>query len=123
LTQIQQDIESDKKGKHPDKHFRYQVEYNTSSDDHYEMPDLTVRSWLDLAERIGRKKLSTLEATESEPDEAQLDQSDDLQSSKTDDLEEQKKKAKVVKNHLWKIFVKRAFVHTKPDDEIDQNFG
>ncbi len=118
LTQIQEDIESDRKKKHREKHFEYQIEYDTRGDKHYQMPDLTVRSWLDLAERIAREKLSSPKALGPASDDVHLESSDDLQSQKR----KQKNRHNALKNHLWKIFVKRAFVHTKPDDEIDQNF-
>jgi endopolyphosphatase len=107
LTHIHEQIAMDKKSKHNvTKHFKYKVEYTTKDDKYYGMADLTVRSMLDLAERIGRDTLKI--KSESR------DSSEDVVSQH---------KAKTSKNRLWKEFIKRAFVHTKPDEEIDQDFG
>lgn len=119
LTKIHADIHSDKSDKDPSNHFKYHVEYTTSNDSNYQMSDLTMRSWLDLAERIGRDKLPNLDG--------QLTVEDVLEHSEEEEVDPMgqggKKKSKTAKNHLWKVFVKRAFVHTKPDEEIDQDFG
>lgn len=116
LTKIHEDIHGDVAGKNPDKHFKYRVEYTTNNDSNYEMKDLTVRSWLDLAERIGRQKLQSLDLEEDENDLAHA-----LEDEPFEDAN--KKKTKTAKNHLWRVFIKRAFVHTKPDEKIDQDFG
>lgn len=107
LTKIYEEIEKDKKGTDPDRHFQYHVEY-TTNDDMYGLKDLTVRSWLDLAERIGRDTLP----------KSEMDSVEDVTPQK-----HEKKKSKTAKNHLWKTFIKRAFVHTKADEEIEQDFG
>ncbi|EXJ86174.1 hypothetical protein A1O1_06544 [Capronia coronata CBS 617.96] len=114
LTDIHERMHSDKKSKDPFKHFHYRKLYTTNNDSHYQMPDLTVRSWLDLAERIGRDKLSKSDVQSTEERQPQSE----VESSRKKDKEKQ-----TAKNHLWKVFVKRAFVYTKPDDEIDQDFG
>jgi endopolyphosphatase len=84
-------------------HFKYEIEYDTKEDKIYQMQDLTMRSYLDLAVQIGRKELkegSSLSAA---------------------------RKAKGVmvrkhKNRVWHNFVKRAFVSTKPDEELEDKF-
>ncbi|KAI1629466.1 endopolyphosphatase [Exophiala viscosa] len=116
LTKIHEQIGKDKKGADPDKHFEYHVEY-TTNDDIYGMKDLTVRSWLDLAERIGRETLASPD-TKSVEDDLSVEQSDPATLTR-----HQKGKSKTMKNHLWKTFIKRAFVHTKPDEDIEQDFG
>jgi len=119
LTKIQEQIAKDKRSKHhPEKHFKYKVEYTTSDDKYYKMKDLTVRSYLDLAERIGRDTLK-MKDIEEDPEV-----SEDMEyESASKGKGHTKKKTKTAKNHLWKEFVKRAFVHTKLDEEIDQDFG
>ncbi|KAI9738676.1 MAG: Endopolyphosphatase [Cirrosporium novae-zelandiae] len=57
LTYIQGLTSSSKSHKSkPSRKFSYEVEYNTSNDSTYKMHDLTVRSYIDLARRIGKKK-------------------------------------------------------------------
>lgn len=113
LTHIHSELPKNPASKDPGKFFEYQVEYNTKNDSAYQMKDLTVRSWMDVAERIGRDNLPNIE----EGDRA-IEQSGTEQGSMV-----RQKKPKTAKNHLWKVFVKRAFVHTKPDEEIDDDFG
>ncbi|KAL6242106.1 Endopolyphosphatase [Rhinocladiella similis] len=129
LTKVHEEMDQakSKKQKDPYHYFDFQVEYDTKKDKAYEMNDLTIRSWLDLAERIGRKRLS-------KPESDALEMADDDECSPLDlELEASrkpqgkgkgdKKTPKTAKNHLWKVFIKRAFVHTKADDEIEQDFG
>jgi endopolyphosphatase len=73
------------------KKFKYELEYHTKEDKIYKMPDLTMRSYLDLAEQMGR--------------------------------EAEGMTTKKHKNKMWHNFVKRAFVSTKPDDELEDQFG
>lgn len=99
------------------KHFKYINEYTTNNDSNYQMPDLTLRNWLDVAEKISRGHF---------PKQEELDEGVDLDSEQRIDLlkKDKKKKGKTKKarNHLWHVFVKRAFVHTKPDEDIENNF-
>ena len=85
------------------KHFKYEIEYDTKEDKIYQMQDLTMRSYLDLAVQIGRKE---------------LEESSGLSAAR---------KAKGVmvrkhKNRVWHNFVKRAFVLTKPDEELEDKY-
>lgn len=99
--------------KEPHKHFNYISEYTTNNDSNYQMQDLTVRSWLDVAEKISRGHFP-------KPDELD-EEEDDLYREKS--VESPKKgKLKKARNHLWHVFVKRAFVHTTPDDDINNKF-
>ncbi|KAK6369713.1 uncharacterized protein PV06_01930 [Exophiala oligosperma] len=129
LTQVHEEMDKagNKKQKDPYHYFDYQVEYDTKNDNAYEMNDLTMRSWLDLAERIGRKNLS-----KSKYDALDMTDNDEDGPSELEPQASRKPKGqgkgkknhpKTTKNHLWKTFIKRAFVHTKPDDEIEQDFG
>jgi endopolyphosphatase len=121
LTKIHEQIRADKSRHNPEKHFKYKVEYTTNGDKYYQINDLTVRSMLNLAERISRDKLKLSGA---EPD---LDWTEKVENDGVDLTSEQaagrKQMSKTAKNRVWKEFIKRAFVHTKPDEEIDQDFG
>ena len=158
LTKINADVESDGldisiKPKH--KHFKFHVEYDTKNDTVYHMKDLTVRSWLELAERIGKNAVKQPDIEEIGEDydddeesrielvvedESDIDRDDDQVSTSTSDLDsdddlhpekhkkqKHKKKRKTskkkIKNHIWKTFIRRAFVGAKNDEELDENFG
>ncbi|KIW18379.1 hypothetical protein PV08_02667 [Exophiala spinifera] len=122
LTKVHEKMDKAKhlKKKDPYHYFGFQVEYDTKSDSAYDMKDLTMRSWLDLAERIGRKKLPKSISPE-EGDLLDLEREESKRPKGTGKGD--KVAPKTAKNHLWKIFIKRAFVHTKTDDEIEQDFG
>jgi endopolyphosphatase len=126
---------------HPKK-FKFEVEYNTTTHDKlFKLKDLTVRSYVDLARRIGRdkkgKKIMSVE--EEEHDEFEDDEEDEefdsYESDKEDDVEAEKKdgkkKGKKHKKHHkkhehdgpWYTFVRRAFVSTMDPHEIEQAFG
>merc|ERR1711964_636886 len=84
------------KGKHPKdkvphpKPFKFQVEYDTFTDPVYKLKDLTVRSYIKLAHRIGQYKprkgyridgsSDSKEFEESDEEDEVLDDDDDLQS-------------------------------------------
>jgi endopolyphosphatase len=82
--------------------FKYEVEYDTSGDKAYSLPDLTVRSYLDLAGRIaqGMKRAGG--------------------DMVTDGKREKKKKKS---DNEWLAFVRRAFVGTLEPDEIEPLYG
>jgi endopolyphosphatase len=85
------------------KYFKYEIEYDTKEDKIYQMQDLTMRSYLDLAVEIGRKE---------------LEESSGFSAPR-------KAKGVVVrkhKNRVWHNFVKRAFVSTKPDEELEDKY-
>lgn len=108
-------------------HFEYQTEYTTDNDSNYRLQDLSVRSWLDLAEKIARPSLPSLDGIEEEV-EASIDEGVEplMREQKHEEEKKGKKKGdepKKTKNHLWHVFVKRAYVHTKPDAEIQKRFG
>ena len=133
LTEINNEIESDSQDNVDAeykyrKHFKFKVEYHTNNDSNYQMKDLTVKSWLDLAEKIGRSKypkLSDESGDELEEVQEEVQDEDGVDALKKGQNNKKKGSSKVKKarNHLWKVFVKRAFVHTKPEEEIDQEFG
>lgn len=120
LTKINDDFRKGPdvmKKKHP-AHFTYDVEY-TTNDGIYQMKDLTMRSWLDLAERIGRKELKA-------SDDSIPWQGMDIgmaPPSVPTHIKDTTTKTKQPKNHVWRAFVKRAYVHTKPEEELEDSFG
>ncbi|KAL9025603.1 MAG: hypothetical protein Q9196_005598 [Gyalolechia fulgens] len=108
-------------GKSPTPRFNYELEYDTRNDTIYGLSDLTLRSYIDLAARIGKYKPGR----------------DDLLSDAWEDVEDhpsmtKKKKHKKKKKHhkkrkainkLWYTFVNRAYVGAKDDEELRDQFG
>lgn len=85
---------ADSKGKKP--HIEYEVEYTTSDKGDSQMKDLTVRSFLDLATRIGEDGVA----------------SKDIE---TDPTVNKKKKV----NQTWRTFLSRAFTGFIDVDELE----
>lgn len=120
-------------------HLTFEVEYCTTNDSQYKMRDLTMRSWLDLAERIGRaeykKKDEKAPSSTEEFDTVMSEIGDmvepleeDPESTDTRDETRHRKKKKhrggksVKQNRVWRTFVQRAFVSTKSDKELENEF-
>lgn len=137
------------KGKHPKdkiprpKAFQFQVEYDTFTDPIYKLKDMTVRSYIKLAHRIGQyksekgpltditKEDESVNSIEENGDylqlEAYFDQGDDADDY--DDMyldsEKHKKKHRKNKHHsrneknkIWLRFIERAFVGTLDEKEL-----
>ena len=129
-------------------HFAFEVAYDTRDDKVYKLKDLTMRSWLGMAEKMGRSiyDLPGLEigaedetvADKETDNDADADDNDesDVQDSDADVVDTQKKKKKkkkkgkkgkkdhgLKKNRLWHTFIRRAFVYTKGDKELEDEFG
>jgi len=113
--------------------FEYQVLYNTTSDEIYKLKDMTVRSYLELAKRIGKKvkkskKHSLAEELvsldEEASDEVEQDGLDDVEAKKTG--KKDKKKKKQHKGHevnkVWLTFLKRAFSGAVNTEQLRQQF-
>ncbi|KAF2199927.1 Endopolyphosphatase [Delitschia confertaspora ATCC 74209] len=131
------------KGKQPKhnkprpKEFEYEIEYNTTCDKVYRLKDLTVKSYLELATRIGDQDGKALLLTEEEgityEDEIEFDVDrtpDDLAGMEKNGEKKNKKKhrkrphkGKHDKNSVWYTFVKRAFVGTMDADDIAEQFS
>ena len=119
------------------KHFKFEMEYATKDHEGYNMTDLTVRSWLELAGRIGKKKLSKSAVEQSEEVDGDVDNTEAAESesdaSSDQDISTGRKKKKhkkkksksssKPKNHMWRTFVRRAFVGAKDEDELAESFG
>ncbi|KAH0536409.1 hypothetical protein FGG08_006707 [Glutinoglossum americanum] len=126
--------------KHPKpepKKFEYEAEYDTLSDPVYKMKDMTVRSYLKLARRIGKADPSRKDTIEEEEPQDNIDVGDTQEddSDVQQDLDGSKKKHKKHRKHrkhkkggrarnkVWFTFLKRAFVGTMEDEDIHDRFG
>lgn len=143
----------DKDHKPDPKKFSFELHYDTRNDSIYNLPDLTIRSMLGLANDISacepksKGTLSAAEDDEAEVDESEKedDESEDEDADAEDsDLEAQKKhkkkkgdkkKKKKGKKHggkkhrkcqsneVWHTFIQRAHVETLDPKEIPEDFG
>ncbi|KAF8867210.1 Endopolyphosphatase [Acephala macrosclerotiorum] len=121
------------KGKHPKdkepkpKAFQYQVEYDTFTDKIYKMKDLTVKSYIKLAHRIGQYKPEKgdqidEDASEHTDHHSNEERESDGEISPSGEKHKKKKHHKQhEKNKVWLRFIRRAFVNTLEDEEL-RNF-
>ncbi|KAH6898880.1 Metallo-dependent phosphatase-like protein [Thelonectria olida] len=116
--------------------FKFEIEYSTFTDKVYKLRDLTVRSYLKLAYRIGKQELKiplTEDVSEYENELYLLEKEDDVtEDDVEDDAEDQddhvdsqgkkkkkkKKKPKEKLNKVWREFLMRAFVSTISKKEL-----
>lgn len=126
--------------------FKFEVEYSTFEDGLYKLDDLTVRSFVDLAYRLGQVSGKSADAasysdeedadSEDEAEDGLEDEMDDEMEDESDDesddevgVEKKKKKKKKKggkkkhrknKTHtkIWLHFLKHAFVSTLSEDEL-----
>jgi endopolyphosphatase len=89
----------------------FEVEYDTASDKIYELEDLTMRSWLELASNIAKSKKGG-KSSDLDDNEFQPSVLPEQESGKG------KKREKV-----WFTFVKRAFVGTIEEGDLEDQFG
>ncbi|KAL6878564.1 Endopolyphosphatase [Trichoderma novae-zelandiae] len=150
LPGVEVDTSKWRKGKHDHKEpkhgepnpreFQYEVEYSTFDDNVYKLPDLTVKSFLRLAYRMGQKEGGKSKALDIYDDDEELDvEADDgeemdaeedddtadapasaLKKGKKDKKRKDKKKSKKEKNTTWLHFLKHAFVGTVPKEELEK---
>ncbi|TVY54065.1 Endopolyphosphatase [Lachnellula cervina] len=124
------------KGKHPKnkgpnpKPFQYQVEYDTFTDPIYKLKDMTVRSYIKLAHRIGQYKpekgdeidgmLEDLEDLEDDVFEDDANKSDSYDDEVNTEKKHKHKKhhRQHEKNKVWLRFIRRAFVGTLEEEEL-----
>ena len=135
---LKDDVDADKwqpgkhQGKNPKhkphpKHFQFQVEYDTFTDPIYKLKDLTMRSYLKLAHRIGQykpQKGDSIDDFEEETFDDTLDGSDNDSDDEVD-ADQSKKKHRKKKHHkqheknkVWLRFVRRAFVGTLDKEDL-----
>lgn len=129
----------DKEPKAKTEEFKFEVEYDTKSDKMYNLEDLTVKSFVGLANRIGRYKPEEddqMTVASEEPEgcgneAAENSDNTSIAANKSDGKKRHKKgkkkhgkhKRRKALNKVWFSFVKRAFVGTMDDDEIHDEFG
>lgn len=129
------------KGKHPKdqipqpKEFQYQVEYATFTDPIYQLDDMTVKSYLKLAHRIGQYKpgkSDRLDVDLSEEQEKEVtdgdvcldDSCDDVidfdvrKNGKKDKKKKKKHRKQKEKNKVWLSFIRRAFVGSIEEEKL-----
>jgi endopolyphosphatase len=127
------DINKWRKGKHDHKEpkhgkpnprdFQYEIEYSTFTDKAYKLPDLTVKSFLRLAYKMGQKDVgSKSEAYDEDVDEdSGIDEvADDAPEAMSKKNKGKKDKKKKEKNKTWLTFLSRAFVGTVPKEELEK---
>jgi endopolyphosphatase len=124
-----EDVDTDKwhEGKHHGKHpkdtapkpkpFKYQVEYDTLTDPIYKLRDLTVTSYIKLAHRIGQYKPMHGDELD-EPLETMEDSPDDGIHAEGKKHKKKKHHKQHEKNKVWIRFIKRAFVGTLEDEDL-----
>ena len=127
------------KSKKHHKDFRFEVEYNTKNDSVFGLKDLTVRNYIDLAGRIGQYRPA--DGIESgalddqrhlkDGTELGLDPDEDAQISPCGghdpEVSKHKKHGKKHKyrkmiSRIWFTFVNRAYVGSKDEGELRENF-
>ena len=130
------------KSKKHHKKFRYEVEYTTRNDSIFSLKDLTVRSYIELADRIGQYKPrggdniqeighpheDTPSSTEEEIAEkdAILCTKHDLTTEKNKTYKKhhgKKHKHRKIINKTWFTFVDRAYVGTRDEEDLHDQFG
>ncbi|ATY62293.1 endopolyphosphatase [Cordyceps militaris] len=132
LTLINNEAEHGKSG-HPVNPMHFEVEYDTRDDDWYGLADLTVREMLKLAHSIGGGGGNLVTAGEDVADwEDESEGCEDEEDAGGGDADAAgkkkkgkkgrnggKKKKKEKKNKLWIEFLRRAFVGTMDDDDLE----
>ena len=126
--------------------FKFEVEYDTRSDSVYNLTDLTVLSYIDLASRLGRYKprkhgyawelpvelYSRPDIVDAGHDDhsGSAGGNDELSPTKTatkHDKRKSKKERKRAKRKaledLWFTFVRRAYIGSKDEEELREVFG
>ncbi|MCJ1249365.1 Endopolyphosphatase [Trapelia coarctata] len=124
-------------GKHPKHHlrpnpkqFKFDVEYDTRNDTVFGLEDLTVKSYLKLAGRIGQYRPKAGDKMLSEElgigHGSNVEEETDLRSRVKHKKGKKKHgkhgKRKVI-NKVWFAFVRRAFIGTRDDEELHDVFG
>lgn len=160
LTKINNDFTADadhdtldssgwKKGKHHGKRpknrlrphpneFNFEVEYDTRNDTVFGLEDLTVKSYLKLAGRIGQYRPGKGDKMQSnewgDGHKSDIDEETGLRVTVKNKKGKKKKGKKGKKKHgnhgkrkvinrVWFAFVRRAFIGTRDDEELHDEFG
>ena len=121
--------------------FNFEIEYDTRKDEVFKLKDLTVRSHLRLAERIGNFESGCSYEDQDEgeslgreitEESERMDESEAFNRTKqtTDNHRKERKnkhKKKKGRKHCcddtWFTFIRRAFIGTKDDADIEKEYG
>ncbi|GJN73081.1 vacuolar endopolyphosphatase [Purpureocillium lilacinum] len=98
--------------------FKYEVEYSTFDDKIYKLKDLTVKSYLGLAYRMGQKKTNSADALVDDFDEDDDDEVEQSIRGVEADGKGKKKKNRE-RNKAWLHFLGHAFVKTVPKEDLE----
>ncbi|KAK0947243.1 Endopolyphosphatase [Friedmanniomyces endolithicus] len=106
------------------KKFHFKIQYDTRDDDVYQLPDLTMPRLVDLARRIGDFKPVKDDEMAKREGEELLSGDVDPHGKKKKHKKKHGKPGKHAKRNVpWYTFMRRAFVETKPIEEIEEQFG
>lgn len=101
------------------KRFVFEVEYDTRKDKAYGLKDLTVLRWIELAGRIGKYKTCGDEAVYKRS----AGEDDKLSAASKKQKDRERRKRRKAINKTWFAFVSRAFVGTRDEDELWEDFS
>lgn len=110
------------------KKFKFELHYDTMNDDVYKLEDLTMPRLVDLARRIGKYvPADDVHEAGDEEDEARVDEGhEDLavtKKKKHKKHKKHKKRKKGDRSEAWFTFVRRAYVETLSQEELEEEFG
>ena len=118
------------------KKFKFEVEYDTRTDPSFNMTDLTVRNYIELASLMGQYKPRNSLCFKDDKDNVAHDESSDASQkwSETEDVARSRKKSKKDKKkrkhrrrkeieRLWFSFVRRAYVGSRDEEYLRGEFG
>lgn len=121
LTRINADFASPRKSKVAK--FTYEVEYDTKNDSVFGLEDLTVRSYVDLATRIGDYKPRKDDLWSTAANDVENDMSDAKKRKHKKSKKHKKHKKQKRINKTWFAFVNRAYVGAKDEEDLHDQFG
>ena len=109
--------------------FKYEVEYDTRTDEVWNMTDLTVRNYIQLAATMGRYKPGKKHGWWLSGERVELESRPEAEGEITTDKggkkskkEKKKAKRKAIRE-LWFTFLRRAYIGSMDDEELREEFG
>jgi endopolyphosphatase len=106
---------------HPKK-FHFELEYDTRNDSNWGLKDLTLRSYIDLAARMGKFKPGKGDGMDVEQSRENSHQQGSEGNAQKDKKHRHKGKRRTI-NRAWYSFVRRALVGTIDDEELHEHYG
>lgn len=106
--------------------FEFKVEYSTFKDKIYNLPDLTVNSFLEMGYRMGQKggKTDVPAVVEEDSDREEEDVTIEKKGKKgKKGKKDKKKKKKAEQNKVWLHFLRHAFVTTVDEKELQKTYS